>query len=320
VDRFAASSMVASVGAALRIPIGQNSWSGTVEGEGIAATPVEMSEVGDGYFPTLSTPIVTGRDFARADNLQSPRVVIISQALATALYGTTGAIGRQIRVPIGSTESPPLEIIGVAADSKLSSLRDGPRRIVYLPLHQNARPGPYVTLIMRTTVDPSGMMPEVRRALSDIDPRFTSSVFTLEQQLADSLRLERVLGLLSGFFGVLALLLAGLGLYGIVSYMTARRRSEIGIRIALGAASGRVVRMVLGEAGSMVLIGIGVGVGLSFALTRLVASFLYGVAPNDPLTLMSAAMVLIVVAAAAAAAPARRAARSDPVAALRADG
>jgi len=153
--------------------------------------------------------------------------------------------------------------------------------------------------------------------MAGVSPRITLDFTTLEQQLSESLILMRSVASLSGFFGLLAILLATIGLYGIMAYSVARRRNEIGVRIALGAEQSRVVRMVLGEVGRMVIAGALLGVALSLGLTRLVASFLYGVSPTDPVMLGVAVLVLAGVGLLAAALPARRAARLDPVAALR---
>jgi ABC-type antimicrobial peptide transport system permease subunit len=141
----------------------------------------------------------------------------------------------------------------------------------------------------------------------------------MRRQVSESLRLPRTLATLSGFFGALALLLATIGLYGIMSYSIARRRNEIGVRIALGAARSRVIRMVVGEVGRMVVVGVAIGTLLTLAVTRLVATFLYGVKPNDPATMAASAIVLALVAIGAAMLPAWRASRLDPVAALRED-
>ena len=157
----------------------------------------------------------------------------------------------------------------------------------------------------------------MKAVLADIDPRFSLELRTLKGQVDASLKLPRAIGMLAGFFGALALLLASIGLYGTMAYTVSRRRNEIGVRIALGAAQARIVRMVLGDVGRMVGAGIVIGIGLSLAVSRLVATFLYGVEPNDPATLSFSALALVAAGLGAALLPARRAARLDPVAALR---
>jgi putative ABC transport system permease protein len=157
----------------------------------------------------------------------------------------------------------------------------------------------------------------VKAALTDIEPRFSLDFRTLQQQLDESVRLPRMLAMLSGFFGLLALMLAAVGLYGVISYSVARRRNEIGVRIALGATRTRIISMVIVEVGRMVVIGVALGVSLALGVTRLAPTFLYGVEPNDPATLALSAFTLAAVALGAALLPAWRAARLDPMAALR---
>ena len=157
----------------------------------------------------------------------------------------------------------------------------------------------------------------MKATLADIEPRFILNLQTLQQRLDETTRVPRTVGMLSGFFGALALLVAALGLYGVISYSVARRRNEIGVRIALGATRARIIRMALGEVGRMVVAGVALGILLALAVTRLMATVLYGVAPKDPATLALSAFILAAVAFGAALLPAWRAARLDPMAALR---
>jgi ABC-type antimicrobial peptide transport system permease subunit len=170
---------------------------------------------------------------------------------------------------------------------------------------------------LRTSVPPASLVPTVTKAITDVNPRITLDITTLEQQVSESLVLARSIATLSGVFGALAMVLATIGLYGIMAYTVARRRNEIGVRIALGAEQARVVRMVLGEVLAIVAGGVVLGLALSLGATRLVTAFLYGVRPSDPLTLASAVLLLAIVGVGAAALPAWRASRLDPVAALR---
>jgi putative ABC transport system permease protein len=173
--------------------------------------------------------------------------------------------------------------------------------------------------VLRSDASPLALASVVTKAIAEINPRFSLSLITLDEQITNTLRLSRTLGVLSGFFGGLALLLAAIGLYGIMSYTVARRRNEIGVRIALGAAYMRIVRMVLGDTARLVLTGVVIGTVMSLGVTRLVRSFLYGVDADDPSTLALSALALAAVAFVASVIPARRAARSDPVIALRVD-
>jgi ABC-type antimicrobial peptide transport system permease subunit len=188
---------------------------------------------------------------------------------------------------------------------------------MYFPRTQESAEAQYVSFELRTNGAAGEVVAAATKALAALSPRITLDFTTLDQQVAQSLTLMRLIATLSGFFGALAVLLATIGLYGIMAYNVARRRNEIGVRIALGAEQSRVVRMVLGEVSRVVLAGAVVGLLLSFGVTRLVASFLYGVTPTDAGTLSGSVVLLAAVGIAAAAVPAWRAARLDPVAALR---
>jgi ABC-type antimicrobial peptide transport system permease subunit len=212
---------------------------------------------------------------------------------------------------------PAVEIIGMVTDAKYRSLREEPLPTVYVPLSQDTVPGGYMTFELRAAGPAAALVPGVKTAIAEMDPAISLEFVTLSEQVAESLTRERLLATLSSFFGGLALLLATIGLYGIMSYNVARRRNEIGIRIALGAARPRVLRMVLGEVGWMVGVGVVVGIGAALAVTRLVSSFLFGVTPSDPTTLLLSALLLTAVALVAGALPAWRAARMDPMGVLR---
>jgi ABC-type antimicrobial peptide transport system permease subunit len=198
-------------------------------------------------------------------------------------------------------------------------MREDVQPIAYLAASQSDDPTGSDNFEVRVRGDAAAAIPTMRAVLSQVAPTATLEFVTLEGQLARSLQLPRTLATLSGFFGGLALLLAAIGLYGIMSYSVARRRNEIGVRIALGAGQGRVVRMVLGEVGRMVTAGVVIGTLLALAGAKLVVAFLYGVKPSDPTTLALSALVLATVGVVAALAPAARAARLDPVDALRED-
>jgi ABC-type antimicrobial peptide transport system permease subunit len=196
-------------------------------------------------------------------------------------------------------------------------LRASAQPIVYLPRTQV--PAEATMNIELYTSAPAAIVPAVRAAIAEVDPKILFQLSTLEGQLDDSMPVMRATATLAGFFGLLAVLLAAIGLYGVMSYSVARRRNEIGIRIALGAGRWRVVRMVLADVGRIVAVGVVLGVAIATSATRLVASFIYDVQRNDPSTLVGSAVLLAVVGACAAALPAWRAARLDPVATLRED-
>jgi len=275
--------------------------------------------VSDGYFATLGIPLLAGRDFDARDSRAAPRVAIVDESLAKRFFGTPAAVGRRFQKEEGKGWGPAIEIVGVVGDTKYRSLRDSAQPIMYFPRSQESAEAQYVAFELRVAGSAPSVIPSVVQAIASVHPRITLDFRMLDRQLAESLTLARSVASLSGFFGALAVLLATIGLYGIMAYTVARRRNEIGVRIALGAEQSRVIRMVLGEVGRIVAAGVVLGVGLSLGVTRLVTSFLYGVKPNDPETLLGSALLLVVAGVAAAALPAWRAARLDPVAALRED-
>ena len=303
-------------------PVGPASWNGRLDVAGF--TPKSrrddlawMNAVSDGYFNTLAVPLLRGRDFDSRDGASGPKVVIVSDAMARRFFGTVDVVGRRFRVEDGRDFSPPVEIVGVVGDTKYRSLRDTAPPIVYYPQNQQGIEREGRQFELRMDVASPALLASIKGAIAEFSPKISLDIHTLDAQLSASTALARTIAMLSGFFGALALLLASIGLYGIMAYTVARRRNEIGVRIALGAEYGRVVRMVLGEVGRIVLTGVAIGLVLSLVVIRLVKAFLYGVGPTDPLTLAMSAAVLLAVGICAAALPARRAARLDPVAALR---
>ena len=321
-ERLRAIPGVAMASAAERTPIGHRSWSTTIQALGSQSgteAVVELNEVSDGYFASIGTHILSGRDFSASDVPTSPPVAIVSQELARRIFGDATAIGQYFRVRYEGQIPPAIRIVGIAANTKLNELREASQPIVYLALNQNTRPLASINFLLRTADPPTTLIPGVKAAIVDIAPHVSLELDTLEGQLDESVRLPRTLGLLSGFFGALALLLASIGLYGIMAYTVARRRNEIGVRIALGAGRPQIIRMVLADMGRIAAAGVATGTLLSLAVTRLVAQFLYQVEPNDPATLAICAMTLLAVSIGAAMMPARSAAGLDPVAALRED-
>jgi predicted permease len=278
---------------------------------------VRMNVVTEGYFSALATPLLAGRDFDRRDTPTSPGVAIVSENLAREFLGGQAALGKRVR--FGSPPGDPVEIIGIVGDTKQTALRFEKDPVVYFPFSQDTSAQRSVSFAIHTAGEPTALTTAVKAAFVEIDPRISFTVTTLARRIERSIRLPRTLGMLAGFFGGLALLLAAIGLYGIMAYTVARRRTEIGIRMALGAERGGIVALVLGDVGRIVVLGVAAGVGLSLAVTRVGRSLLYEVAPNDPVVLGAAALLLATVAIAAGTIPARRAARLDPMIALRLD-
>jgi len=210
-----------------------------------------------------------------------------------------------------------MEIVGLVEDAKYRRIDEETLATAYIPLDQAELWAPSIRLTLRTDGDPNALRRAVTEAMREVHPAIALELTTLDDQVAASLARPRLLATLSGFFGALALLLAVIGLYGTVSYSVARRRNEIGIRIALGAARTGVLRMVAADAGKLIAIGVALGTLLALATTRLIAAFLYGASASDPATFALAASILAGVAMAAGLLPAWRAATLDPRAALR---
>ena len=313
---------VRSASASQVTPVGNSTWNEVIRTEGFTAKSEDdalawANAVSDDYFATLGIPLLAGRDFDHRDTRTSARVAIVNEAMAKKFFATPAAVGRRFQKQEGSSWSSPVEVVGVVATTKYRSLRDSAQPIMYFPRGQESVEAQGVSYELRTTGSPGGIVPVVTKAVAALNPRITLDFTTLEDQLSRSLTLMRSIATLSGFFGALAVILATIGLYGIMAYNVARRRNEIGVRIALGAERSRVIRLVLREVATIVLAGVAIGMGLSLGLARLVVAFLYGVAPWDVATFASAAVVLVAVGLAAAALPAWRASRLDPVAALR---
>ncbi|HEY4303812.1 MAG TPA: ABC transporter permease [Gemmatimonadaceae bacterium] len=303
-------------------PVSGAGWNTQIHAEGFKPAKKRddmawVNGVTPGFFSTLGIRVLAGRDFDRQETPTAPKAAIVSEAMARKFLHTPNAVGMTFRTQLGRELSPPYLVVGVVANTKYRSLRDTAQPIVYLPRTQ--LPGERTIEIELYTSSPAAIAPAVRAAIAEADPQILFDISTLEGQLADSMPVMRATATLAGFFGLLAVMLAAIGLYGIMSYSVARRRNEIGVRIALGAGQGRVMRMVLGDVGRIVTIGVILGIALAVIATKLISSFIYDVQRNDPATLAGSALLLAIVGALAAALPAWRAARLDPVAMLRED-
>ncbi len=277
-----------------------------------SAIRVAWNAVSPGYFSTVSTPLVSGRDFEPRDNEAAPKVVIVSESLSRLAFPNRNPLGHQL----GEAT-----VVGVVKDSLYGGARDPRRPLLYHPLFQH---GPaqefqwgFVSFELRPG-DPAGVLPEVRRAVASVDPGLpVFRVNTLVAQTAQSLTAERLLATLSAFFGSLALLLACIGLYGLMAYTVALRTAEIGIRLALGARRDHIMWLVLRETLWLTLAGIAVGVPLALWAARYAKSVLFGITASDPLTIVFTVALLLGAAALAGYIPARRAVRLDTMQALR---
>ncbi|HYL64309.1 MAG TPA: ABC transporter permease [Candidatus Methylomirabilis sp.] len=289
-----------------------------------------MNEISPNYFATLGVPILNGRDFRPTDTRDvkhnpeeegdrgwQPATVMINETFAKKYFAGRNPVGRHIG--FGSDPGTPtdMEVIGVVKDIKYTNLRDEIPPQAYLPYMADRFIGGMV-IYVRTIADPTLLMSSIRSKLRDLDPNIPiSNMRTTEVQISNSLSSERMIASLSAVFGFLATLLAVIGLYGVMAYTVAQRTREVGIRMALGAAQGNVIWMVMREVLLLVVIGIVLGVPASLALSRLVQSQLFGLTPHDPGTLALATVTLSIVACAAGYIPAWRASRLDPVKALR---
>ena len=303
-------------------PVGGNYWNEELLIDGY--TPKSLmggvtwfNEVSDDYFTTLGTRLLAGRDFGPGDVPGSEKVVIVNDAWARRFFGNQSPLGRHFRIHDNRKIKGPYTIVGLVENSKYSTLRDTAEAIAYLPKSQTAQGNSRAVVEARTRGPATSLIPAVRQALSDVNPRIIVDFQTLSRQLETSLQRERMLAVLSALFGSVALALAVLGLYGVMAYSVARRRQELGVRIALGAVRSRVVRLVLSEVGVVVLLGLVIGVVVARLASTQVAPFLYGTAPADAGVYVSAALVLALVAFIAGLIPAWRAARVDPIEALR---
>jgi putative ABC transport system permease protein len=281
-------------------------------------TAVYFNEVSDRFFETLGTDLVAGRDFNAHDTPESPKVAIVNQTLAKKFFAGQDPIGRRYRHGGGNQVGDLVEIIGVVKDAKYVALREQTHPTTYLAASQDAKPGQSITFALRVAAGtPTAVISAVKSSIAEVNRDVSLQFKTLTLQVDESLARERLLATLSGFFGGLALVLAMIGLYGVMSYNVTRRRNEIGIRMALGADPGRVLRMVMGEVARLIGIGLTVGLAVTLATTRLVASFLYGLTPNDPLTVSLAVALLAGAAGLAGYLQAHRASRLEPLMALR---
>jgi predicted permease len=280
----------------------------------------DNSTVGDGYFATFRIPIVAGRGFGETDTETSPKVAVVNQALAKQFFPGENPVGKNFTTSDEKDNKLMYQIVGVCADTRYGSLREDPPPIFYVDYEQAPAVTWGMTFAVKTRTSRAAIAPSLRRAVQSVDRNLPlTDVRTQEEQIDELLMNECIFADLSAGFGILALVLACIGIYGLMAYSVSRRTNEIGIRMALGAQSEQVLGMVLGEAVWMTAIGLAVGLGGALALGRAIASQLYGLKAWDPATLVASAALLILVAVGSSWVPARRAASVDPSRALRAE-
>ena len=318
-ERLRAVPGVRSASAAQALPAGGSLWDRTVRVDGYAFRPDESEQVGfnviaPNYFATLGTPLLSGREFDERDTDTSPKVAIVNESFARYFFGERSALGRRV-----TSVNVPYEIVGVVRDAKYQNLRDGVIRTMYIAWMQRDgdQPSSY-SYLARVEGDPLRLAPSLDRVIRDADADLRVRTARTYASIVDqSIATERVMATLGGFFGVLALLVAALGMFGVLAFQVARRTNEIGVRMALGASRRTMLGLVLHEVVVMVVAGVSIGAGVALVLTGVARKILFGLTPTDPNVFAVAASVLAVAAVLAGWLPARRASRVDPLVALR---
>jgi len=314
---------VESVSHSLMTPVSGVEWNQFVHADSPnppagEASLVYLNAVTPGYFGTLRIQLLAGRDFNVQDTATSPKVAIINQTMARKHYHDLNPLGRYIRLEEDQGKlGAPIQIVGVVRDSKYESLREEDYACAYFPVTQAPGFGGGPNFLIRTSVRPSAVLSLIQSAVVGVNRSVSIQFDTLERQVDDSLVQERVLATLSGFFAGLALLLVMVGIYGAISYMVTLRQTELGVRMALGAAPGLILRLVLRDVVIILVAGVVAGTGITLLSVQLLQSLLFGLAARDMPTMALAAGVLSLVAFIAGYIPARRAARVDPIVALR---
>jgi predicted permease len=319
VTRVAALPGVQAASVARLVPLGDSSNSnGPVLKEGEMLAPGEPGRsimnnvVNPGYFKTLQIPLVSGRDFDEKDRKGAPKVVIVNERMAQMLWPGETAVGKHLT--IGSRDL--IEVIGVAKTGKYRALAEDPRPFYYSPMAQRGASG--MTLMVRASSDPRNLIGAIRKEVQTMDARMPlSSVRTMTEHMTWALWAPNMAATLSLAFGLVALLLAAVGLYSVMAYVVSQRTRELGIRMALGAKRGDVLKMIMSQGLKLSAVGIVIGLVLSLALARVLSAVLIGVGAYDVVTFVAIPGLLVVVAVFACLVPARRATKVDPLVALR---
>jgi predicted permease len=277
-----------------------------------------FSRVGTGYFEALQVPILRGRDFDARDSRQAPPVAIVNETFVKKALSGADPIGRVIRLETApGAPAQSFAIVGVSGDAKHTDLKEDFEPLVILPATQATAAEDWVRFVIKPRGDAAAVIPAVTQRIAEVNPSIDIDFSILSDTIRSGLVRERLMAALSGAFGLLAGLLAAVGLYGVMSYTVARRSNEIGIRLAMGARAGDVLRMVIAEAGWMVGIGVVIGVALGLGAARAASTLLFGLRPTDPVTVAAATALLISIGLLASYLPARRASRLDPMTTLR---
>lgn len=320
-DRIRAVPGITAAAASTRSPVNGNSSNDDIIGENGADTKEAswLDYVSPGYFQTMETPLLTGRDFNGNDTATSPKVAIVNESFVKKfLNGAKDPIGKQFRLwePPGKPE-PYYNVVGVVKDSVYNDMHEPFVPVMYFPRTQVEKPGADATFLIRSRLDTAGLLNSVKSTIGGVNAEIDIQFKVLRTQIRESLVQDELMASLCGFFGVLAVLLAAIGLYGVISYTVAQRTSEIGVRMALGAQRSGVIGLILGEVAVLIAIGVVVGAGLALAGSKAASALLFGLKPHDPLTLALAVVILAAIGLGASFIPAWRATQVDPMVALR---
>jgi predicted permease len=298
----------------INVPMSGNGWNQfiNIPELGMSRKVVDFNAVSDRFFQTLEIPLLAGRDFQQSDTLGSPAVAIVNEKFVREVLGGAYPIGRAFRV-----RQKVYQIVGLVGDTKYRDVREEFQPIIFLAESQDAEPDPESTVLIRSGENVSSLIASVKEMAQRTNPEMVLNFSVLRSSVLRGLSRERVMATLSGFYGALAVVLAMVGLYGIVSYMVIRRRNEIGIRMAMGADKASILRMILREAMGLLGVGLAIGIVLVLGAGRVAQTMLYGVAANDAVSLGLAVGVLSVAAVCASLIPAARATEVQPVEVLR---
>ena len=321
-ERLAAIPGVAAAVDVAIVPVSGSQWNDHVIVDGVLQqTLPHENRVSPGFFKALEIPFIAGRDFDDRDVAGAPTVAIVNEAFAEKILRTKDAIGRTFRMRVSPGEpDPTYQVVGVVRNTKYQNVRDSFGPLAYYAEAQELNPDATlagVQVLVRGRVQVEQLTTSITVAARELNPGTLVTYRTLDDDIRRSFQRERMMAILSGFFGALGAMIAMIGLYGVISYSVARRRNEIGVRMALGAAGSTVRRMILAEAALLLTIGVAVGAVLSVGASRSAGALLFGLQPNDPSTIALAAVLLASVAAVASYLPAWRASRLSPTIALR---
>jgi putative ABC transport system permease protein len=323
-DRLAALPGVLSVAQISFVPVAGGTWDNLIGPDGEAAAASGKSSffnsAGPGYFKTMGTRLLTGRDFDDHDSLSAPKVAIVNEIFARKYFGGANPVGHTFHMSADAGKpEPSFQIVGMVGNTKYDQLRDDFEPIAFFPLSQDERIGTNMSYVLRVGGGVGSIVNSSKAAVGAMHPLIGMQIRALSDQLKASLVREKLMATVSGGFGFLAGLLATLGLYGVIAYMVARRRNEIGIRIALGATRRQIISLVVRETILLLALGLATGIGLSLWAGKATSTLLFGLQPHDVLSLTAASGLLTLIAFLAAYAPARRAAGVDAIETLRSE-